>query len=192
MLWHYLYWTNLNSKFVKTLNQLFKLTKWLRCIVTTYLYGEFGFVIFTDHMDSINHLFQMHHFSTRSKIRNPYAFLHFQGVEEGCIGNKWVKIQISRLFLTFKSEGSHCVKSVQIRSFFCYLVSLRIQSECGKIRTRKNSEFGHFSRTVTYYRKETCQKHMLKSTIQISSYKILNDLASLAKWYSVCLYTEFF
>ena len=26
-----------------------------------------------------------------------------------------------------------------------YFVSLRIQSECGKIRTRKNSVFGHFS-----------------------------------------------
>ena len=30
-----------------------------------------------------------------------------------------------------------------------YFVSLRIQSECGKIRTRKNSVFGHFSRSVS-------------------------------------------
>ena len=29
-----------------------------------------------------------------------------------------------------------------------YPVSLRIYSECGKIRTRKNSVFGHFSRCV--------------------------------------------
>ena len=29
-----------------------------------------------------------------------------------------------------------------------YEVSLRIQSECGKIRTRNNSVFGHFSRSV--------------------------------------------
>ena len=28
-----------------------------------------------------------------------------------------------------------------------YSVSLRIQSECGKIRTRKNSRYGHFSRS---------------------------------------------
>ena len=28
-----------------------------------------------------------------------------------------------------------------------YFVSLRIQSECGKIRTRNNSVFGHFSRS---------------------------------------------
>ena len=32
--------------------------------------------------------------------------------------------------------------------FLAYGVSLRIQSECGKIRTRKNSVFGHFSRSV--------------------------------------------
>ena len=29
-----------------------------------------------------------------------------------------------------------------------YEVSLRIQSDCGKIRTRKNSVFGHFSHSV--------------------------------------------
>ena len=29
-------------------------------------------------------------------------------------------------------------------------VSLRIQSECGKIRTRKNSVFGHFSRSDSF------------------------------------------
>ena len=51
----------------------------------------------------------------------------------------------------------YCVKCVQIRNFFWYVfsafglstgryeVSLRIQSECGKIRTRKNSVFGHIS-----------------------------------------------
>ena len=50
-----------------------------------------------------------------------------------------------------------CVKSVQISSFFWSVFSgiraeygeipvfLHIQSECEKIRTRKNSVFGHFS-----------------------------------------------
>ena len=54
----------------------------------------------------------------------------------------------------------HCEKSVQIRSYFWYLFScirteygeiLRIspfQSECGKIPTRNNSLFGHFSRSA--------------------------------------------
>ena len=32
-----------------------------------------------------------------------------------------------------------------------YKVPLRIQSECGKIRTRKNSVYGHFSRSVPHH-----------------------------------------
>ena len=51
------------------------------------------------------------------------------------------------LFLSFENvedvRFEHCVKSVQIR------VSLRIQSEWGKIRTRKNSVFGHIWRSWT-------------------------------------------
>ena len=42
-------------------------------------------------------------------------------------------------------KKSHCVKSVQIRSFFCSVFS-KIWTEYGKIRTRKNSVLGHFSR----------------------------------------------
>ena len=53
----------------------------------------------------------------------------------------------------------HCVKSVQILSFFWSVFScirteygdlplnLRIQYKYRKIRTRKNSIFGHFSRS---------------------------------------------
>ena len=41
----------------------------------------------------------------------------------------------------------HCVKSVQIRSFFWSVFS-RIRTDYGEIRTRKNSVFGHFSRSV--------------------------------------------
>ena len=58
-----------------------------------------------------------------------------------------------------RSNQDHCVKTVQIRSFSgpyfpafglnteIHSVNLRTQSECGKIRTRKNSVFGHFSRS---------------------------------------------
>ena len=54
----------------------------------------------------------------------------------------------------------HCLKSVQIRSFsglyfpafglntVIYSVNFRIQSECGKMRTRKNSVLGHFSCSI--------------------------------------------
>ena len=63
------------------------------------------------------------------------------------------------LFKSLEKCNKHCVKSVKIRSFFCpfipvfglimeiYAVNLRIQSEYGKIRIRKNSTFGHFSRS---------------------------------------------
>ena len=43
--------------------------------------------------------------------------------------------------------GYHCVKSVQIRSLFWSVFSC-IQSEYRKIRNRKNSVFGHFSRSA--------------------------------------------
>ena len=48
----------------------------------------------------------------------------------------------------------HCVKSVQIRGFTWSSFS-RIQSKFGKIRTRKNSVFGHFSRS------DDDEKHVL-------------------------------
>ena len=49
------------------------------------------------------------------------------------------------LMKTCPQVNIYCVKSVQIQSFFWSVIS-RIQSECGKIRTRNNSVFGHFSR----------------------------------------------
>ena len=70
------------------------------------------------------------------------------------------------LFLSFENvedvRFEHCVKSVQIRVSLRIqsewgkirtrknsVVSLRIQSECGKIWTRKNSVFGHIWRSWT-------------------------------------------
>ena len=41
---------------------------------------------------------------------------------------------------TNTARAYHCVKNIQIRSFFC--------SKYGKIWTRKNSVFGHFSQSV--------------------------------------------
>ena len=48
---------------------------------------------------------------------------------------------------------NHCVKSVQIRSYFWSLFSC-IRTECRKIRTRNNSVFGQFSRSE-YFVEET-------------------------------------
>ena len=85
--------------------------------------------------------------------------------------SSWVFRQLSRVALLYAngninndaqldikriSEIRHYVESVQIWSFFWsvfsliglnterYSVSLRIQSECGEIRTRKYSAFGYF------------------------------------------------
>ena len=70
---------------------------------------------------------------------------------------------IYSFLITGNSIISHCMKSVQVR-IFCgphfptfvlnmerYSISPRIQSECGKIRIRKNSVFGHFSCSVQLY-----------------------------------------
>ena len=64
--------------------------------------------------------------------------------------------QIYKLFTTsfltlswrfYMIGTSHCVKSNQIRRFFLSVFSC-IRTECGKIWTRKNSVFGHFSRSA--------------------------------------------
>ena len=49
--------------------------------------------------------------------------------------------------LTGNSEHSHCVKSVEIRSFFWSVFSC-IRTEHRKVRSRKNSVFRHFSCSV--------------------------------------------
>ena len=80
--------------------------------------------------------------------------------------------------MSYIRRPTNCVKSVQIRSKNfsgpCfpafrlnterYGVSLPIQSECGKIQTRKNSLFGHFSHSDkwTYH---WCQKELQKKRI---------------------------
>ena len=51
------------------------------------------------------------------------------------------------------SSSSHYVNSVQRRSFFWSVFS-RIQFEYWKIRTRKSSVFGHFSRNAIIVFKE--------------------------------------
>ena len=62
--------------------------------------------------------------------------------------------------ITSTLEVCHCVKSVQIRSYF-WSVFFCIQSEYRKIRTRNNSVFGHFSRSAIPLRLSghNCQKN---------------------------------
>ena len=51
----------------------------------------------------------------------------------------WCKPSLS-ILIKIHQNPSHCVKSVQIRSYFCLVFFC--------IRTRNNSVFGHFSRSV--------------------------------------------
>ena len=78
------------------------------------------------------------------------------------------------------NDADHCVKSVRRRSFFWsvfptfglnterYSVTLRIQSECGKTRTRKTSVFAHFSRSgwIIFFVKWLAVKSMVNSLCQ--------------------------
>ena len=57
-------------------------------------------------------------------------------------------------------KSRYCVKSAQIRSFF-WSVFPRIRTEYWKIRTRKNSVFGYFSRSVrkAHYSRKAPEQH---------------------------------
>ena len=86
----------------------------------------------------------------------------------------------------------HCMKSVQILSFFWSVFScirieygdfhsrFRILSECWKIRTRKNFLFGHFSRSV-------CLSHSSLFLISFTSDHFSEHLWAFSNSsYSVC------
>ena len=66
-------------------------------------------------------------------------------VRKTCFYATQINLSISRFNSFFLNYTLH--ENVQIRSFF-WSVFYRIQSKCGKIRTRKNSVFGHFSRSI--------------------------------------------
>ena len=81
--------------------------------------------------------------------------LYYNTKESYVILNAIIEKRFKAFTQTFTENCSllidcHCVKSVQIQCFFwsVFSVSVRIQSECGKMRTRKNSAFGHFSHCV--------------------------------------------
>ena len=84
----------------------------------------------------------------------------------------------------------HCVKSVQIRSFFWpafsrirteygEILSRRIQSECGKMRIRKNSVFEHFSRNdTTWYFSDIFRKYRKGTLIKTRVWSTYEELGN--------------
>ena len=80
------------------------------------------------------------------------------------------------------SQNCHCVKFPNTEFFLVriflysdwirkFTVNLRIQSECKKIRTRKNSVFGHFSRSASRSKLETnwLSTNVIKQIFMVSS-----------------------
>ena len=70
----------------------------------------------------------------------------------------WTLITVTQNLIL---ESQYCIKSVRIWNYFdpyfpsfgrkyLHSVSLRIQSECGKITDQNNSEYGHFSRSAIF------------------------------------------
>ena len=62
--------------------------------------------------------------------------------------NSWGKVISSSLCEMCPNTELFLVRIFPHSDWIWRDVSLRIQSECGKIRTRKNSVFGHFSRSA--------------------------------------------
>ena len=93
-------------------------------------------------------------------------------------------------FTSLAENGeNHCVKSVQIRSFFwsvfsCTRTKHGDQSEYRKIRTRKNSKFGHFSRIesaicLAYQANLLCKINFLFSLVRLFHNAILHKILQL-------------
>ena len=92
-------------------------------------------------------------------LENVTAFWCFQGLEKGCIGNKWVKAMIigKKEFKCMEKKYQTCT-AWKVSKYGVFsgpyfpafglntegYVSLRIQFKCGKMRTRKSSVFGDF------------------------------------------------
>ena len=95
----------------------------------------------------------------------------------------------------------HCVKSVQIWSFFWSVFSL-IWTECRKIRTRKKSIFGHFSQiSDSLIIHNLTTKYKIQNTRQFQDYKYKTNISgsiqylvwyfheSMQRWWIIVTYT---
>ena len=78
---------------------------------------------------------------TPAKLLN-YKIKYIDPQTKNCLKFQ-IQVYLNLRFLVDIKNGYYRVKSVQIRSFFCFF-----WSEYREIRIRKNSVFGHFSRSV--------------------------------------------
>ena len=86
----------------------------------------------------------------RTESKREITALNFRGLFYNC---NFLNILYSNIFIQYCSYpevcGYHYVTSVQIRSFLWSVLSC-IRTEYRKIRIRKDSVFGHFSRSVYF------------------------------------------
>ena len=80
----------------------------------------------------------------------------------------------------------HWMKSIQIRSFFWSVFS-RIQSEYRKIRTRKNSVFGHFSHSDLLIEEGICGGVAIINhhTVLSTHFHILNKKNTITRYVKI-------
>ena len=92
--------------------------------------------------------------------------------------------------LGFFGKDQHCMKSVEILSYFLSVFSC-IQSEYKKIRTRNNFVFGHVSRSAMecncYAHSKNSYKrnskiHLEKDTEKVLEYKTFDHLWIILVW----------
>ena len=67
-------------------------------------------------------------------------------------------------------------------------VSLHIQSGCGKIRTRNNSVFGHFSSSVIWPKNEDIHHVCWQEFLSSLNWKNQNNVVNLYMVFSFCIY----
>ena len=109
-------------------------------------------------------------------VNKHYLYLAYNSKSKQCYNEKtsvYFFYEQTKILVDFHICISvHCVKSVQIQSYFwsifsCNGTNLRIQSEYRKIQARNNSVFGHFSRsgTFNYFHEEIHRGYLTESYI---------------------------
>ena len=110
-----------------------------RCVVETMKFK----ISETDHLTYFSPVFHFHTSWTRQKTENFLTF--FKGYVNGTLGLD--ELTVTAWKVSKKGVFSGPYFPVFVLNMEIYGVNLRIQSEYRKIRTRKNSVFGHFSRS---------------------------------------------
>ena len=91
----------------------------------------------------------------------------------------WVTLYPRNISMTCVSSRADCVKSVQIRNYFWSVFS-SIRTEYGEIRTRNNSVFGHFSRSVLLNESFIQSlKQRIDSTEELHNFELCQYLISI-------------